>query len=140
MAGKKHAPKKVTGTPMGAEAVSDFLISVDHPLKPVLEAIRKSILTVHPEILEGIKWNAVSFQFQEFFATTGLQKDAFVRVVLHRGAKVRDDSSMVAISDPDGLLEWHADDRASLRFTSLADFERKTKAFQSILRQWLKFL
>lgn len=82
-AARKPVKSEGSTGPMGAEAVDEFLRKVDHPLKPVLEAVRKTILGVNPEIREGIKWNAPSFHFKEYFATAGLRSRDFVQVIFH---------------------------------------------------------
>src|SRR5262245_35945740 len=92
---------------------------LDHPLKPALEAVRAIILGVSPKISEGIKWNSPSFRVQEWFATINIRKDA-VHVILHLGAKVKDNSTGgLTIDDPAGLLEWLAKDRAAVKFSDL---------------------
>ncbi len=117
-------------------SVDTFLATLDHPFKPVIEALRATILAVDPAIHESIKWNAPSFATTEHFATMQLRAKDGVQLILHRGAKKRDDPS-AAIADPTHLLEWLADDRASLELTSLADLTSKRPAFIALVRQWL---
>jgi uncharacterized protein YdhG (YjbR/CyaY superfamily) len=134
---KKSARGK--GAVEEAKAVDEFLRKLDHPLKPVLEAVRKVILSVNPEVREGIKWNAPSFHFKDYFATTGLRSPDFVHVILHRGAKVKDNSTNgMRIADPASLLEWHAKDRCSAKFYDMKDFKSKVAAFQDIVNQWIR--
>ncbi|MBI1830377.1 MAG: DUF1801 domain-containing protein [Planctomycetes bacterium] len=134
----KKKPARPKKKPSAPSEVDDFLRRLDHPLKPVLEAIRKIILGVNPKITEGIKWNAPSFSFKDYFATAGVQSSDFVRVVLHRGGKAKDNASELKIADPTGLLEWHAKDRCSARFFGMNDLRTKTAAFRAIVRQWIK--
>jgi hypothetical protein len=72
---KKSGAIKVRSSLEGTEAVDEFMRELDHPLRPVLEAVRKTILGTHSEIGEGIKWNAPSFHFREYFATAGLRTE-----------------------------------------------------------------
>ncbi len=129
---------KTTASPVSAAAVDQYLDELDHPLKAELEAIRKIILGVNKEIAEGIKWNAPSFYFRDWFATTGLRSKEFVHVVFHTGAKVKASATDgVKIDDPSGLLEWHAEDRCSAKFYNMKDVKAKKTALQEIVRQWL---
>lgn len=81
--------------------------------------MRSIIAGAHPAIAEGIKWNSPRFYFREWFATVTIRKDV-VYVILHRGAKVRDNSTArPTIDDPTGLLNWFANDRAVVRFSDM---------------------
>ena len=137
MPAKKAVAVKAQGAPGGADEVDEFLRKLDHPLQPVLQELRKIILGANPEIREGIKWNGPSFHFKEYFASTGIRAD-FVHVVLHKGAKVKDNAAEAKIADPSGLLEWHAEDRCSATFYDLKDVKTKKAAFLDIVHQWIK--
>jgi len=129
-----------TGGTQTDPAVDEFLSKLDHPLKPVLEAVRKTILGADPRIREGIKWNAPSFHFKEYFATAGLRsREDFVRVVFHVGAKVKDNSTKgMQINEPTGLLEWLARERCSTKIHDLKDVKSKEAALRSVVRQWIE--
>ena len=68
-------------------AVAAFLEALDHPLKPEIEAVRKIILGVSPEIREGIKWNAPSFRTTDWFATCNVHAKDKLRLILHFGGE-----------------------------------------------------
>jgi len=64
-----------------------------------------------------------------------------VQIVLHFGAKKRDDTpSPDAIADPESLLVWPAEDRATATFRSLADVEAKRSAFTDVIREWIRYV
>jgi hypothetical protein len=110
---------------------------LDHPLKPELEAVRAIILGVSPEISEGIKWNSPSFRVKEWFATINIRKDA-IHVILHLGAKVKDNSTGgLTIDDPTGLLEWLAKERAAVKFGHMQAIKSGRASFEDIVRQWV---
>ncbi len=126
-------------SPSGAEDVEAFLASLDHPFKQEILAIREVILETDPSIAEGIKWNAPSFCTSEHFATLNLRAKDGLLVILHRGAKKRE--SLIphtAIADPEGLIEWLGDDRASAKFRNLEEIHARRSAFVNVIRQWIQ--
>jgi len=133
------AKKSVRGS-SGANEVDEFMRKLDHPLKAELEAVRAIILGASPEISEGIKWNAPSFRLNEYFATINIRKDEIL-VILHLGAKVKDNSTAgLTISDPTGLLEWLAKDRAAVKFRDMKALKPSRAAFENIVRQWIAYM
>ena len=123
------------------ESVEAFLAALDHPFKPEILALRQIVLDADPSIAESIKWNAPSFYTSEHFATMQLRAKDGVQVVLHLGAKTRATATTgIAIDDPQSLLTWLANDRASITFHDVADIGIKAEAFTSIIRQWLTYV
>lgn len=134
------APKKPVRDASGANEVDEFMRKLDHPLKAELKAVRTIILGTSPEISEGIKWNSPSFRTKEYFATINIRKDE-VLVILHLGAKVKDNSTAgLTISDPNGLLEWLAKDRAAVKFRDMKVIKSSRTAFENVVRQWTAYL
>lgn len=134
------AAKKSAKGSSDANEVDAFMRKLNHPLKAEMEAVRAIILGVNPEISEGIKWNAPSFRVKEYFATINLRKDE-VLVILHLGAKVKDNStSGLTINDPTGLLEWLSKDRAAVRFRDIKAIKTGKVAFMNVVRQWIAYL
>ncbi|MBI3408632.1 MAG: DUF1801 domain-containing protein [Planctomycetes bacterium] len=140
MANKKRIAKPKADSSQTDPAVIAFLRDLEHPLKKEIEAVRKIILGVSPEIREGIKWNSPSFRTTDYFATLNLRaKDGKVRVwlILHRGAKAKDNTKSLQISDAAKLLEWLAKDRCLVTFNDGKDIKTKRAALESIIRQWI---
>src|SRR5262245_28474023 len=136
---RKPVRARPSSEPEGKESVDAFLRNLDHPLKPAVEAVRKIVLSADPGIREGIKWNSPSFHFQEYFATANVRPKGPVLVVFHKGAKAKDGSTgEVRISDPSGLLRWHASDRCSIEFRDAKDVESKEAALRDIVKQWIR--
>lgn len=120
-------------------AVDELMRALTHPHKPALEALRRILLAADPSIAEGVKWNAPSFRTVEYFATFHLRAKAGIAVILHLGAKVRDNSTGgAAIDDPEQLLQWLAKERAMVTFRDLDDVLAKERAFTAIVRQWIR--
>jgi hypothetical protein len=130
----KPAPRKAASP----EDVAAFLAALDHPLKAEILALRQIILAADNSIAEGVKWNTLSFRTTDYFATVHLRAKDGVQIILHRGAKVRDNSSAITIPDPAALLEWLAQDRASVKFRDRQDIESKRAVFTKVIRAWIK--
>jgi hypothetical protein len=127
------APARPAAAPDDVEA---FLASLEHPRKAEILALRRVILGADPRIAEGIKWNAPSFRTSEWFATFHLRAKAGVQLILHLGAKKSDASPRQSIADPTALLEWLADDRATVKFRDMDDIDAKRSAFAELIREW----
>lgn len=109
----------------------------DHPLLPVLDGVRKVVLKAHPGVTEGVKWNAASFYCAGWFATASIRPKEGVMVVLHHGAKTKKGAMpRGVVEDPEGLLRWHGEDRASVSFASEAEWKAKKKAFAGVVKGW----
>lgn len=115
-------------------AVDHYMDACEHPLKSAIQALRVLILAVHPDIREGIKWNAPSYRLGEYFATTNVRDKTGIGLILHCGAKVKNQA--VTIDDPQQLLTWLGSDRASLSFRDRADVDDHAVALRAILAQW----
>jgi hypothetical protein len=127
-----NAHRKASDT---TAAVDQFLAENNHPHKAAIQALRALILGVDPAIQEGIKWNAPSYRTSDYFATTNLRDKRGVGIILHLGAKVRNET--LAIDDPAQLLTWLGTDRASVSFIDIDDVRLHAPAFQAILVQWI---
>jgi hypothetical protein len=135
----KGSTRKPGAGGASTEEVEVFLDALDHPHRPEILALRRIILGADPAITEGIKWNAPSFRTSEWFATFHLRAKTGVQVILHFGAKVRDKSgARAAIADPEPLLAWLGEDRASATFRDLKDVEAKQSAFAALIREWIR--
>lgn len=117
--------------------VEALLAALDHPYKPEILALRQVILGADPGIAEGVKWNAPSFRTAEHFATFHLRAKEGVQIILHLGVKKRESPDFV-IADPESLLEWLAEDRASVKFRDAQEIESKRAAFADLIRQWIQ--
>ena len=107
--------------------------------KQEILAIREIILGADPGITEEIKWNAPSFRTTEHFTTMNLRAKDGMQVILHFGAKKRDRSSpRAAIADPELVIEWLADDRATAMFRDLEEIQARRSAFVNVIRQWIQ--
>lgn len=117
-------------------AVDDFLEKLKHPHKDGIEELRRMILGLNKKITEEIKWNAPSFKLEDHFATFKVHPPRSIQLVLHTGAKVKDNKAFT-IDDPDGLLKWPAKDRCLLTLESGAALKFQRASVRRILKQWV---
>ena len=110
-----------------------------HPLAKEIEAARRIILAVDPAISEGVKWNAPSFRTEkEWFATVNLRSKDDLQLVFHLGAKARPDLRAFKVADSNGLVRWLGKDRAMVTLGAGGDVSANKKAFEAIIRAWIK--
>lgn len=130
---------KLKSTKSGGDPVADFMVKLKHPLKAEIEAVRKIIHRADPSLTEQIKWNAPSFcKDGDDRITLNLTGKGFIRLIFHRGAKVKDSNGKGRLfEDKTGLLEWAADDRAIAKFTSMADVKEKEKHLIATVKKWI---
>jgi len=130
-------------SPLTADLRSDpevaaFMQALDHPLKREIESVRRTILSVSPKIGEGIKWKAPSFRTSDYFATIHLRSTASLQVILHFGAKVKDGTKKVKITDPSKLLKWLATDRGLVTLGRGNVFDSNRAALRKIVDEWIE--
>jgi len=112
-----------------------------HARKAEIEALRAIIRGADRRIAEGIKWNAPSFSFKDYFATFNPRARDGVQVILHLGAKAKEIPSYgLMVTDDADLLEWLAKDRASLKLADMQAIVSNKAAITSIVRQWIALL
>ena len=137
------ARKKVAhSTPAdSSRAVDAFLASLVHPFTAEVEELRRLVLAADPSIAEGVKWNAPSYRTTEYFATTHLRAKTGIGVVLHLGAKARAlPAGGLDVPDPERLLTWLAPDRAMVSFADAKELREKGRAFQELVRHWIRYV
>ena len=118
--------------------VNSFMAELEHPLKAGIEQLRAAILASNDGITEHVKWNAPSFRYAGVDRVTfRLQPGDRLQLVLHRGAKVRDDAADFRFEDDSGLLDWVAPDRAVVTFRDLDDVAARQVAVVDVVNRWV---
>jgi hypothetical protein len=118
-------------------AVSDLLRDTPAPTSALVEALRRLVLEVDPQIREAVKWNSPSYFLDGCFATINLRARQGVLLILHLDAQGRR-AEPPQIQDPAGLLAWKSAERAVIAVTG-DDFRRTHEgAIQAVLRQWIE--
>ena len=121
-------------------AVSAFLDAFEHPLKSEIVAVRDIILSVDPQISEGVNWNAPSFRTTKYFATVHLRSRDTLQLVFHLGAKARPDVASMEITDPADLMKWLAKDRCLVTLGAGKDFKARAALFEALVGEWIRYL
>lgn len=118
----------------------ELLATLDHPLATEIQLVRKAIRSVDTSISDGVKWNSLSFQTTEWFATVNLRSRDSLQLVMHLGAKVGKEAPAEAIPDPKGLLKWLGKDRAMATLGAGAQLKAALPAFKAIVKAWIRYV
>ena len=123
----------------GKRQVEEYLNNLEHPLKREIEEVRSIILGIDRDLSEHVKWNAPSFCFHnDDRITFNLYGKGFFRLVLHRGAKVKESINLKPyFEDVQGIMEWKTNDRATIKFTDIEDVEAKRELLKEVVRRWV---
>lgn len=118
-------------------AVETWLDSLSPENRAVVDGLREIVRAAAPELTETIKWNAPNFaDGDQDRVTLGLERKGGVRVVLHRGAAVKD-AAAFAFDDPDGLAKWPSPDRGVAVFRDDEEVRTKAPALEHLTRRWI---
>ena len=109
-------------------------------LKETIQDLRLLILASDPRVSEQIKWNAPSFLIEDHFATFKLYPPNAIQLVLHTGAKVKNQPKTFVVDDPHNLLQWVTGDRCVLILKSAEHARQMREAVASIVKQWIRQL
>ena len=128
----------VESQPMPTDAVETYLATLDPAQRPALDRLRGIVrAAAGADVSEGIKWNSPNFAHRgEDRVTLNLGPKGSLRLILHRGAKVKDTAGF-AFDDPAGLAKWPAPDRGVISFRDAADLEAKAEALADLVRRWV---
>lgn len=119
--------------------VDSFLESLNHPLKPAIESIRRAVLDADDAITERIKWNAPSFCLHSVDRVTfNLRPLHHVQLIFHRGAKTNEDVFHFDTSKWKGMLEMIGQDRGQVIFPSAEVAEARQEEFVRLVREWVR--
>lgn len=113
--------------------VNAYMRDLDHPFKAEVEAVRGIILGVHPQITEGIKWNAPCFYYKGDMAVFNLHsKNArdHVHLIFPSGTQIADVHGLFEGNYPDG--------RRMAYFKSMDDVTAKQPLLEQAVRAWIE--
>jgi hypothetical protein len=126
------------------EKVDAYIANLKHPLKPIVDALRKTILSADPSIGEEIKWNAPTFfytgemapfnpkLYKRYVIVFNLFKTDCIRLVFPSGARIGDTSGLLEGDYPDG--------RRLALFSSMDEVHSKKAPLNRAIKKWLAAL
>jgi len=109
--------------------VDAYLKKKNHPLTDEINRVREIILSVDDKIEETIKWSSPTFMYKGNIASYYMNAKKLVSLMFHTGASV---------PDPHGLLAGEGSTSRVARFTDVADIEKKKKALEAVIKEWIK--
>lgn len=121
-------------------SVEDFLADLDDTKKAQVLKVREYILATEPTLEEHIKWNAPSYILngEDRITFNLLNKDGVVQLVLHMGAKRKEDKNAgPVLQNESSLITWASDIRGYLSFRDINDVLAKEKDLKRIVEDWL---
>lgn len=124
---------------MSTSDVDRFMAELEHPMKASIERLRVAIMAENPTLTEQIKWKAPSFCVDGVDRVTfTLHPANHIRLVLHRGAKVREDVADFTFVDDTGLVAWATPDRGVVTFTSAEVAQQNEAALLGLIGRWVR--
>jgi hypothetical protein len=122
------------------QSVDEYLQDQPADRRDAINVLREIVLTARPGVTEIVKWNSPSFVYQreDRITMNASAKDA-VRLILHAGVSTVEDKQATPTftGDPDGLLHWHSNIRASLAVTDAAEAADKRAVIAALVGNWL---
>lgn len=112
---------------MSSKKVDEYIAILDHPLREALAVLRNTIMKVHPDITEDVKWGGPSFYYKGDIASFSPRVKDAATLIFHQ-----------AEGSPGTVLEPAPKGKAYAKFKSMADVEAKKKDLQAIIKQWIK--
>lgn len=137
--------KKENGLASGVsetELVDAYMKKLKHPMREIVEHLRKFMLSIDKNVGEGIYWNAPTFyytgkmkpfdpkEYKRYIVGLNFYKQDAIRMIFLHGADAK---------DPNGILEGdYKDGRRLTSITSAKDLREKGPALKNIVQQLLK--
>jgi len=94
-----------------------------------IQRVREIILETSDKIEEIVKWSAPTFMYKGNIASFYMTTKQHVSLMFHTGA---------AIPDKFGILEGEGSVSRVAKFADMKDIEKKKKALQSVIKEWIK--
>lgn len=119
------------------QSLDAFLNGLCAKDRATIDCLREIITDSRSDLEESIKWNAPNFAVNgQDRITLGLERKGGVRVVLHLGAKVKDNSGF-HFDDKAGLARWPAPDRGIMLFQDRQAVETRRGELAELCERWL---
>lgn len=125
---------------MNIHSVSEFLAELPANKREQVSALRIIILKAEPRLKENIKWNAPNYVFnnQDRLTFNVMNKEQKVRIILHMGAKIKENKQKPPIIQEDfGIVKWQSNIRGFISFDDLDDVMNKSVLMTKVIANWL---
>lgn len=122
------------------ETVDEFLEAQEPRRRADVERLRALVREAEPSLVEVVKWNSPDYQLDGVDRLTiNAAGRGPVRLILHFGTGHAEDRSAAPTftGDPEGLLTWHSDIRASLALPDAVELAVQRDAIVAVIRAWL---
>ncbi|HEX6955349.1 MAG TPA: DUF1801 domain-containing protein [Agromyces sp.] len=120
--------------------VDAFLEAQEPRRRADVERLRAIVREAEPSLVELVKWNSPDYQLDGVDRLTiNAGGRGPVRLILHFGTGHAEDRSAAPTftGDPEGLLTWHSDIRASVPLPDAAELAGQREAIVAVIRAWL---
>jgi hypothetical protein len=120
--------------------VDEFVAAQELQRRADVESLRALVHEAEPSLTEIVKWNSPDYTLDGIDRLTiNAAGKGPVRLILHFGTERAEDKGAAPTfaGDPDGLLTWHSDIRASLPLPEQAKLADERDAIISVIRAWL---
>lgn len=121
-------------------SVDEFLAAHEPTRRADVETLRDLVREAEPALTEIVKWNSPDYTLDGVDRLTiNAAGTGPVRLILHFGTERAEDKGAAPTftGDPDGLLTWHSDIRASLALPGATELDGKRDAVVAVIRAWL---
>jgi uncharacterized protein YdhG (YjbR/CyaY superfamily) len=110
-----------------SSVVDEWLAAYDNPQKPLVEAVRQTILKSDKRIGETIKWQAPTFVYKGNLASFYPKSKAHVSLMFHVGAQI-----------PGAFpsLEGTGDVSRVMKFADATDLKAKSSELKRLVKAW----
>ena len=120
--------------------VDEFLTSHEPQRRAEIESLRTLVHEAEPALTEIVKWNSPDYTLDGVDRLTiNAAGKGPVRLILHFGTERPEDKGAAPTfaGDPDDLLTWHSNIRASLPMPPTEKLPAERGAIISVIRAWL---
>jgi len=120
--------------------VDEFLSAQPIETRAGVESFRKIVHEAEPRLDEVVKWNSPNYTLNGVDRLTiNAAGRGPVRLILHFGTDRAEDKGAAPTfsHDPDGLLTWHSNIRASLTLPKDDELAAKRDVIVAVIRAWL---
>lgn len=108
--------------------VDAFFDELDHPLKDVMQAVRRAVLDADERMSETIKWKSPTFMYEGNLASINPRAKAHISLMFHTGAQIPGEFAH---------LEGGGDTARYMRFADLETVEALGEELSAIVAAWI---